>query len=148
MIREFRPTDAEPCARLIVEAFTVPPWRERWTVRTARALVDHIAGCPGFVGVVASDGTSLVGGALGVVIPLDLAPTYRLDEMFVRPARQRQGYGKALLDGLLLGLGERGIRTIHLVTARGTPAELFYRDAGFTVVEDRMVMLRAVPRIG
>lgn len=54
--------------------------------------------------------------------------------LFVDPAHERRGIGRALLDAACGTLRRAGYRTAALSTDPGTRAERFYRAAGWTVV--------------
>jgi GNAT superfamily N-acetyltransferase len=54
--------------------------------------------------------------------------------LFVDPAHDRRGIGRALFEAACDTLRRDGHRTAMLTTDRGTRAERFYRSAGWTVV--------------
>ncbi len=51
--------------------------------------------------------------------------------LFVDPAHEGQGHGRALLDAALAALTAAGIVQAHLTTGAGTRAERFYRRHGW-----------------
>jgi GNAT superfamily N-acetyltransferase len=51
--------------------------------------------------------------------------------LFVDPAHEGQGHGRALLDAALAALASAGIVQAHLTTGAGTRAERFYRRHGW-----------------
>lgn len=51
--------------------------------------------------------------------------------LFVDPAHEGQGHGRALLDRALAALTAAGIVQAHLTTGSGTRAERFYRRHGW-----------------
>jgi len=51
--------------------------------------------------------------------------------LFVDPAHEGRGHGRALLDEALLGLRAAGHAQAHLNTSAGTRAERFYRRHGW-----------------
>lgn len=51
--------------------------------------------------------------------------------LFVDPAHEGRGVGRALLPAALAWLRERGAASVGLTTEPGTRAEQFYRAAGF-----------------
>jgi GNAT superfamily N-acetyltransferase len=51
--------------------------------------------------------------------------------LFVDPAAESRGVGRALLDRLVAGAAERGLDRLWLTTAAGTRAETFYLRAGW-----------------
>lgn len=51
--------------------------------------------------------------------------------LFVDPAQERRGIGRALIDAATRWLFERGVAVIELSTTPGTRADCFYRAAGW-----------------
>jgi GNAT superfamily N-acetyltransferase len=56
--------------------------------------------------------------------------------LFVDPAHERRGIGRALFEAACETLRRAGHRTAMLTTEPGTRAERFYRSAGWEVVGD------------
>lgn len=51
--------------------------------------------------------------------------------LFVDPAHEGRGIGRALIDTATRWLFERGVPTVELSTTPGTRADRFYREAGW-----------------
>lgn len=75
-----------------------------------------------------SDGTVVHG--FGVADPA----SGEIEALFVHPALQGRGIGRALLAKCCDALIRHGHRHAWLVTSPGTRAERFYRDAGWTEI--------------
>ena len=60
------------------------------------------------------------------------ASTASIWALFVDPAHEGQGYGRALHDDMLAWMWAQGLRTLWLHTGPDTRAEGFYRSAGWT----------------
>jgi ribosomal-protein-alanine N-acetyltransferase len=61
----------------------------------------------------------------------------------VHPAQRREGQGRALLDGALAELSERGVQTVFLEVAEDNQAAIsLYRAAGFTGIGRRPAYYR------
>lgn len=54
--------------------------------------------------------------------------------LFVDPAHEQQGIGRALHETMIAWLFASGVDRAHLTTEPGTRAERFYRAAGWTFV--------------
>jgi len=70
-------------------------------------------------------------GAVRAFAALD-AEAASIWALFVDPAAEGAGLGRALLDCLLTDARHRGLAVLTLETEAGTRAETFYRRAGFT----------------
>ncbi len=66
--------------------------------------------------------------------------------LFVDPAHEGRGHGRALLDAALAALKAAGIVQAHLTTGAGTRAERFYRRHGWQEtgrsLDDHVVFVR------
>jgi len=66
--------------------------------------------------------------------------------LFVDPAHEGRGHGRALLDAVLAALTAAGIVQAHLTTGAGTRAERFYRRHGWQEtgrsLDDHVVFVR------
>jgi aminoglycoside 6'-N-acetyltransferase I len=67
-----------------------------------------------------------------------------IDELFIKPDRQRQGYGKILMDQAEELSKELGLGGVTLLTNKHHPAKLFYEKNGYTVAEHVIFMYKEV----
>jgi aminoglycoside 6'-N-acetyltransferase I len=65
-----------------------------------------------------------------------------VEEMFVSPELQRQGYGTSLLNAVEFYIKEKGLAGFTLLTNRYTPAPNFYRKNGFSEGEHVLFMYK------
>lgn len=126
--------------RTFGEVFNGEPWREAWTLDTARTYLRDLWNTPRTSGVVAETGGNVIGFALGHAEQRDQGVHFYLSEMCVLSEYQGQGVGKGLLGKLETDLKTQGVLKVYLLTARGGAAEAFYWACGFYVSE-KMVML-------
>ena len=75
---------------------------------------------------------TLIGLSLGYIKHWYAGTEYVIDELCIRPEKQRSGYGTAFLAQIEAELQNRGIHTIFLTTERNVPAFAFYCRLGFT----------------
>ena len=69
-----------------------------------------------------------------------------VDDLFVRPAFRRQGFGRAALATLLAECERRGVRAVHLEVGRDNPAaKALYGRFGFRD-NDRQLLTVRLPR--
>jgi len=115
--------DALPALRRIQTAALAEPWPALLDLTTAeqgpRCLVAHDGGPVGYVVVVTAS-----------------HPVAYVPELAVRPDRQGEGIGSALLDALVASLDADGFERVRLTARVGDGAvRTFYRDRGFEAVE-------------
>ena len=135
----FAAEDIERCLDLFISVFNRPPWHDKWTTQTARANLEDASGIPGAFGLVARSQAKVIGFVLGHREIQDVTMNFYIKELCVSPEYQGQGVGKQILRRLEAELKERGVDGIYLLTARGSPAEAFYKRLGFHY-EETVVM--------
>ncbi|MEV0136433.1 GNAT family N-acetyltransferase [Dactylosporangium sp. NPDC050688] len=142
MISTLTEQDLNPCALLFVATFNAPPWSESWRVEDAtQRLADFLATPRAHgVGLRAQDG-ELLGFAIGHLERSGVVDHFLLQEMCVRPARQRHGHGTALLEALADRLP--GVHHWYLLTARDSDASVFYQKNGFRPAGRMAVFVRS-----
>lgn len=129
----------EGCAGVLAAAFNAEPWNEGWTLETARKDMISTLGTPGFLGFVyLEDGVR--GFAAGNREQDAANVVFYLSVLCVSPEFQRKGIGGGLMRRLKETLTEMGIRSIYLLTDRGTPAQTFYEKNGYRVSPKDILM--------
>lgn len=86
-----------------------------------------------YVALLAGAGRGWVYEVAGAVVGFGMADAGRRNiwALFVLPAFERRGIGRALLDEMVTWLSERSGEPVWLTTGPGTRAERFYRAAGW-----------------
>lgn len=130
-IRKYKPRYLKDCTRLFVDAFSREPWNDNWTFPRAKNLLRDITNMPGFKGLVIRVDKEIIGACLGRITCIADEDVYHVEYMFVDPRCQRKGYGQRLLSQVKDVLVQSGVRKIGLTTFIDTPAESFYKQAGF-----------------
>lgn len=118
---------------LFKSVFTAPPWNDDWS--DERQLDEHLkdlmgARTPLAFGLFEEE--TLIGLSLGYIKHWYAGTEYVIDELCIRPEKQRSGYGTAFLAQIEAELQNRGVHTIFLTTERNVPAFAFYCKLGFT----------------
>lgn len=146
VVKTFQPSMLSEAALLFVSTFNHEPWNDSWTVETARTRLGDILATPRAVAVVvgASEPEAMLGFALGNLEQADLALELHVREMCVRPDRQRQGFGRALLAGLHEHAAAAGAKRAYLQTASGGRAESFYTGGGYRAAFRQRVFVKDV----
>jgi aminoglycoside 6'-N-acetyltransferase I len=141
-IAPFERTDWERLYALFLETFNAAPWNESWTLDTARrALEPHLLH-PMVFAFGCWQGASLVGAILGRLEQRDTFVQAQIVEFFVYPDAQKKGIGTALLEHTEGFFAEQQVGSVYLLTAKGLPAEEFYRARGYRQANRLIVMVK------
>lgn len=79
-------------------------------------------------------GVAITGGRIAGFAALDVAGA-TVWALFVEPAAERLGIGRALLKQMIAAAIARHLARLELTTSPGTRAEAFYRVAGWVPLE-------------
>ena len=132
------------CAQLFIDAFSVPPWNERWAPAAAVDRLTDAYRTPGAYSLVAIEEGTILGFLIGAVETWYKGYHYQVKELCVGVSYQRRGVGGALIEALQQGLSGKEVTTIYLQTMRHSVAETFYLQNGFTYLSDRIVVSKAL----
>lgn len=114
-IDDLTPALLTTAAALYVAVFNAAPWNDSWTEAYARVRLGEITDTPGYVGVALHQDDGLCGFAMGHSEQWFSGRHFLLQEMCVRPDRQRRGLGSALITALEARLS--GTESLYLLTA-------------------------------
>ncbi|BAY74096.1 hypothetical protein NIES25_05060 [Nostoc linckia NIES-25] len=129
-IQTFSTEYLDRCAYLYVEVFNSEPWNEEWSFNTARTRLFEIINTPGFVGFVFKQ-DELLGFLGGYCKQGQKSKSFYLEEICVRPDKQRQGIGTKLLNKLMDTLIYIEVNRVYLLTNKDGQAETFYTKHGY-----------------
>ena len=132
------------CAELFIDAFSTPPWNERWAPTAAVDRLTDAYQTPGAYSLVAIEEGAILGFLIGAVETWYKGYHYQVKELCVGVSYQRRGVGKALIETLQQRLSGKEVTTIYLLTMRHSVAETFYLQNGFTYLSDRIVVSKAL----
>ncbi|MGQ9523502.1 MAG: GNAT family N-acetyltransferase [Armatimonadota bacterium] len=138
-VRNVGSGDLPRCARVYVEAFAEPPYREDWSLVDAEAMLEVYLRRDPSLCFCAEFGGDVVGIAFCSSVSVYRAS---IEELAVLPAMQGTGIGKALLNRCLEEFASRGNREVTLVVDANAPAYGFYRRHGFRPTRRHVLMVR------
>jgi len=131
-IRSLTAADLPACADILCGVYNNDLWQCRWSYDTAVAYLADFMNTRAFVGFAAvEDGNVIAALFAHEKIWWNNSEVY-IEEMFVRPERQGQGVGSALLREVETYVRSHGLAGITLSTNRYAPAPHFYRKNGFS----------------
>lgn len=135
-----------PCvAAAFCQAYAGEPWRETWCQKDAEAYLSELLSMPHARCHVAY--TMREASAMFVAACFARRRTWQgaqewyVDTFFVAPSHQHEGAGTWFLAKMRAIAAAEGSRHIALHTARGYPAEFFYRKNGFAASPQTLLMV-------
>ena len=114
-----------------IETFSGEPWNETWDHEWVLNRIRWVSNVPNFVGKIAIENGQVVGALLGYGIPFREKLDFEILELFVLPTHQGKGLGKAMVKELENSLPLEKYGVIHLITAKDTDSEEFYKKCGY-----------------
>lgn len=144
MIEVMKATDLKACAEIMISVYNDENWQCQWTMESAQSYLQDYLDCKKFRGYTLwLDG--VIKGAIFCheKIWWNNSEMY-VDEMFISPELQRQGYGARLLQAVEAHIAENNLAGFTLATNRFTPAPHFYRKNGFSDAEHVLFMYKEV----
>lgn len=144
MIREYHPNDLLTCVDLLIEAYNYEPWNCHWTIETATRYLNEFVSNENFVGFVICEGTTIVGAIFAHRKTWWTKDELFVDEIFIAPRYQRQGYGTKLLDHAEGYARVEGLAGLTLLTDRNMPAAAFYVKHDYLQAEHVVFMYKVL----
>ena len=142
MIREFHPDDVETCVHLLIEAYNGEPWNDHWTLETATRYLKEFVSNDKFVGFVLCEDETIVGALFAHRKTWWTNDELFVDELYITPRLQRQGYGERLLTHAEQYAKSKGLAGLTLLTNRFFPAKAFYAKNGYSHAEHVIFMYK------
>jgi len=144
VIRKMERNDIVVCAEILCSVYNNELWQCRWTKEVATEYLTDFFDMKKFVGYVLEDGKEIVGGLFAHEKVWWNNSEVFVEEMFVKPECQRNGYGSRFLEKVMSYVGENGLAGITLSTNKYAPAPDFYRKNGFVDCEHVLFMAKEV----
>ena len=144
MIREFHPNDMPACVDLLIEAYNGEPWNCHWTIETATRYLNEFVSIQNFVGFVICEDVAIVGAMFAHRKTWWTNDELFVDEVYIAPRCQRQGYGAKLLGHAEDYAKVEGLAGLTLLTDRYMPAAAFYAKRGYLQAEHVVFMYKVL----
>jgi GNAT superfamily N-acetyltransferase len=142
MIREICSNDIETCARLLIEAYNNEPWNNHWTTETANKYLNEFFSNKDFVGFVICEDDTIIGAMFAHRKTWWTNDELFVDEFYITPHLQRQGYGKSLLVHAEQYAKSQNLAGLTLLTNRYFPAKIFYEKHKYTQADHVVFMYK------
>ena len=146
IIRPLTAGDLPACAQILCDVYNNELWQCRWSAETAQAYLADYMAAQRFIGYAAEKGSVLIGAVFAHEKLWWNNAEIFIDEMFVQPACQGQGAGRALMARLEEHVVHNGLAGLTLTTNRYAPAPEFYRHLGFSDCGHVLFMAKEVPQ--
>lgn len=144
MIRKMEASDIPDCADILCIVYNNELWQCRWDIGTATRYLTDFYRAEKFAGfVLEHDGRIAAAMFCREKVWWNNSELV-IEEMFVRPECQRQGFGTALLQKAEEYVIDKDLAGITLATNRYAPAPAFYRKNGFAEYEHVLYMGKEV----
>jgi aminoglycoside 6'-N-acetyltransferase I len=144
MIKRYDNRDLEQCAGVMMEAYNGPPWNDHWTLEKAIRFLREFVDSPRFFGFTLWEGDALVGAAFCREKTWWNNDEIFVEEFYVAPQYQRQGYGKQLLQAIEAHIREHSLAGFTLLTNRYMPALAFYQKNDFVLADHVAFMYKII----
>jgi aminoglycoside 6'-N-acetyltransferase I len=141
-IRKLLTGDIEDCVNLLIEAYNPPPWNYHWTKETGKNYLAEFICNNNFISYVILESEEIVGAMFAHRKTWWTNDEIFVDELFIKPDRQRHGYGKMLMEQAEKPSKELCLGGVTLLTDKYHPAKLFYEKNGYTVAEHVIFMYK------
>ena len=143
-VRKMERSDIEACAEIMCSVYNNELWQCRWCKETAVEYLTDFCNMAKFVGYVIDNGQGVIGGIFAHEKVWWNNSEVFVEEMFIKPEFQRNGYGSFLLKQVEEYVGEKGLAGITLSTNKYAPAPVFYRKNGFADGEHVLFMAKEI----
>lgn len=143
-IRNMKRDDIFACAEILCSVYNNELWRCRWSKEVATTYLSDIYDMNKFVGYVIEDNGEIQGAIFAHEKVWWNNSEVFVEEMFIKPEMQRQGYGSMLIKQVEKYIENKGLAGITLSTNKYAPAPNFYRKNGFVDCEHVLYMCKEI----
>lgn len=144
MIKKFELKDLTACAKIMMSVYNNELWQCSWSLETAKDYLMDYVEAKKFIGYALWLDDEIKGAIFcHEKIWWNNSEVF-IDEMFISPELQRQGYGRELLNVVEDYIKEHNLVGFTLTTNRFTHAPKFYRKNDFLDAEHVLFMYKEV----
>lgn len=144
MIKKFEMNDLDRCAEIMMSVYNNELWQCHWSLEKAKAYLHDYVESKKFIGYTLWI-DNVIKGALFCHEKIWWNNNeIFVDEMFIAPEFQRQGYGTELLSVVENYIKEHNLAGFTLATNRFAPAPNFYRKNEFSDAEHVLYMYKVL----
>ncbi len=138
-LRKIEDNDIKELAIIMKQAFSCEPWHENWNEKSCYdrlMLFNHISSSINCALI--DENNSLLGAAIGYVVPFLNEKEYAFQEFFIAPEFKNNHLGTFFMNELLSSLKENGVTKIKFYTSGSL--DKFYSKFGFQKVNNEYLM--------
>jgi len=144
MIKKFELSDLTACAEIMLSVYNNELWQCHWSLEIAKNYLQDYVECKKFIGY-----SLWIDGVIKGTIFCHEKVWWNntevfIDEMFISPELQRQGYGTKILNEVENYIKEHKLAGFTLSTNRFAPAPNFYKKNGFSNAEHVLFMYKKI----
>ena len=129
IIRECQFANLADCANLLKQAYSKPPYNEKWDIDNAFSYLKRFWNIEPQSCFVALESDSLIGDIFAYSYPWHNERLYYIQELFVKLNHRRKGIARELLNSLCY-TGKK--INVWLVANENAEATSFYKKVGFS----------------
>lgn len=139
-IRKIKTEDLSRCASMLERVYSRPPYDEKFSNNNSFRYIKSKFDLYAEHSFVIEEDRDIVGFIFVNLSHWTQGAQAIIEEIVVDEGRQRQGYGKKLMDYIENYLKEMGVLSMMLWVKKGCKAFQFHKKNGFTVIDDYTMM--------
>lgn len=144
MIKKFEESDLNACAEIMMSVYNNELWQCNWSYETAKNYLRDYVDSKKFIGYTLWIDNVIKGAIFCHEKIWWNNNEIFIDEMFISPELQRQGYGTEILNVIENYIKGHKLAGFTLTTNRYSPAPNFYRKNGFSDAEHVLFMYKEI----
>lgn len=139
-IKPIKRQDLDSLVPAFIRAFKEEPWLDDWPIEGAKERMAFYLDSPKFYGKYISQGPDIIGAILGNIVIQAEGYVFHLEEYYIDPSYQGQGFGRRLYDQMIKDMKDLGVIGVTYVTAYPSKAYDAYRSMGAWVMDGSVIL--------